>query len=67
LFFKTLKETVDADAQRLCTIAFPWQMGKYKYKHFAHGYQDCLVPDVFQNIMSNFFQDMKYIKNNMLS
>jgi hypothetical protein len=23
---------LDADAQRLCTIAFPWHMGKYKYK-----------------------------------
>jgi hypothetical protein len=22
-----------ADAQNLCTIAFPWNMGKYKYKY----------------------------------
>jgi hypothetical protein len=23
---------LDADAQTLCTIVFPWHMGKYKYK-----------------------------------
>jgi hypothetical protein len=22
---------LDADAQKLCTIVFPWQTGKYKY------------------------------------
>jgi hypothetical protein len=24
---------LDADAQKLCTIVFPWYMGKYKYKY----------------------------------
>jgi hypothetical protein len=23
---------LDVDAQKLCTIVFPWHMGKYKYK-----------------------------------
>jgi hypothetical protein len=23
---------LDSDAQKLCTIVFPWIMGKYKYK-----------------------------------
>jgi hypothetical protein len=27
----------------------------------AHGYQDCLVPDVFQNVMSKLVQDMEYV------
>jgi hypothetical protein len=25
------------DCQKLCTIVFPWQMGKYKYKRLAMG------------------------------
>jgi hypothetical protein len=56
---------LDADAQKLCTIVFPW--GKYKYETLTHGYQDCLVPDVFQNVMSKLVQDMEYAKTNMLS
>jgi hypothetical protein len=28
---------LDADAQKLCTILFPWQMGKYKYKRLPMG------------------------------
>jgi hypothetical protein len=28
---------LDADAQKLCTIVFPWQMGKYKYKRLPMG------------------------------
>jgi hypothetical protein len=30
---------LDADAQKLCTIVFPWKwkMGKYKYKRLAMG------------------------------
>jgi hypothetical protein len=28
----------------------------------THGYQDCLVPDVFQNFMSKLVQDMEYVK-----
>jgi hypothetical protein len=26
-----------ADDQKLCTIVFPWYMGKYKYKHLPMG------------------------------
>jgi hypothetical protein len=28
---------LDADDQNLCTIVFPWQMGKYKYKYLPMG------------------------------
>jgi hypothetical protein len=59
---------LDADAQKLCTILFPWQTGKYKYKRLpVGGYQDCLVPDFFQNVMSKLVQDMECVKTIMLS
>jgi hypothetical protein len=28
---------LDADAQKLCAIVFPWHMGKYKYKRLPMG------------------------------
>jgi hypothetical protein len=28
----------------------------------THGYQDCLDPDAFQNVMSKLVQDMEYVK-----
>jgi hypothetical protein len=28
---------LDADAQKLCTIVFPWNMGEYKYKRLPMG------------------------------
>jgi hypothetical protein len=28
----------------------------------THGHQDCLVPDLFQNVMSKLVQDMEYAK-----
>jgi hypothetical protein len=50
---------LDADAQRLCTIIFPW--GKYKYKRLPMGIK--ISPDVFQNVMSKLAQDiMDYVK-----
>jgi hypothetical protein len=51
---------LDADAQKLSTIVFPW--GKYKYKHLLMGIKIALDPDVFQNIMSKLVQDMEYVK-----
>jgi hypothetical protein len=51
---------LDTDAQKLCTIVFPWQMGKYKYKRFPMGIK--IAPDVFQNVMSKLVQDMEYVK-----
>ena len=56
---------LDADAQKLCTIVFPWHMGKYKYKRLPMGIK--IAPDVFQNVMSKLVQDMEYVKNNLLS
>ena len=49
---------LDADAQRLCTIIFPW--GKYKYKRLPMGIK--IAPDIFQNVMTKLTQDMEYVK-----
>jgi hypothetical protein len=32
-----IKLDTDADAQKLCTIVFSWNMGKYKYKRLPMG------------------------------
>jgi hypothetical protein len=40
----------------------PMLHGKIQIQTLIHGYQDCLVPDVFQHIMSKFIQDMEYVK-----
>jgi hypothetical protein len=36
--------------------------GKIQIQTLTHGYQDCLVPDVFQKVMSKLVQDMEYVK-----
>jgi hypothetical protein len=36
--------------------------GKKQIQKLTHGYQDCLVPDVFQSVMSKFVHDMEYVK-----
>jgi dihydroorotate dehydrogenase len=56
---------LDADAQNLCTILFPWNMRKYKYKRLPMGIK--IAPDVFQNVMSKLVQDMEYVKTAILS
>jgi hypothetical protein len=35
--------------------------GKIQIQKLTHGYQDCLVPDVFQNFISKLVQDMEYV------
>jgi hypothetical protein len=40
----------------------PMANRKIQIKTLAHGYQDLMVPDVFQNIMSKLVQDMEYVK-----
>jgi hypothetical protein len=35
--------------------------GKIQIQTLTHGYQDFLVPDVFQNVMSKLVQDMEYV------
>jgi hypothetical protein len=37
-------------------------IGRIQIQTLTHGYQDCLVPDVFQNVMSKLVQDMEYMK-----
>jgi dihydroorotate dehydrogenase len=51
---------IKADAQKLCTIVFPWHMEKYKCKRLPMGIK--IAPDVFQNVMSKLVQDMEYVK-----
>jgi hypothetical protein len=57
---------VDSDAQKLCTIVFPWHTGKYKYKRLPMGIKIALFPDIFQNIMSNLVQGMECVKTSVL-
>jgi hypothetical protein len=35
---------------------------KIQIQTLTHWYQDCHVPDVFQNVMSKLVQDMEYVK-----
>jgi hypothetical protein len=51
---------LEADAQKLCTIVFPWHMGICKYKCLPMGIK--IAPDDFQNFMSKLVQDMEYVK-----
>jgi hypothetical protein len=36
--------------------------GKIQIQALTHEYHDCLVPDVFQNVMSKLVQGMEYFK-----
>jgi hypothetical protein len=40
----------------------PMAHKKIQIQAITHGYQDCLDPDVFQNVMSKLLQDMEYVK-----
>jgi hypothetical protein len=44
-----IKLDVDADNQKLCTIVFPWHMGKYKYKHLPMGIKIACLLMFFKN------------------
>jgi hypothetical protein len=55
-----IKLDADADAQKICTILFPWYTRKYKYKRLPMGIK--IFPDVFQSTMSKLVQDMEYIE-----
>jgi hypothetical protein len=37
-------------------------MGKIQIQTLTHGYQDFLVPDVFQNVMSELVEDIEHVK-----
>jgi hypothetical protein len=58
---------LDAYAKNLCTIAFPWDMRKLQMQMLSHWYQDCLDPDVFQNVISDIVQDIYYVRSTMQS
>jgi hypothetical protein len=36
-----IKLDADNDAQKLCTVLFPWKMGKYNYKRLPMGIKIC--------------------------
>jgi hypothetical protein len=40
--------------------------GKIQIKTLTHGYQDCMIPDVFQNFISKLVRDMEYVETKML-
>jgi Reverse transcriptase (RNA-dependent DNA polymerase) len=49
---------LDADAQKLCTIIFPW--GKYKYKRSPMVIK--IAQDILENVMSKLTKDLEYVK-----
>jgi hypothetical protein len=62
---------LDDDAQKLFPIyhCIPMVHGEIKIQiqTLTHGYQDCLDPDVFQNVISKLVQDTEYVKPTILS
>jgi hypothetical protein len=57
---------LDADAKAIYHC-IPMVNGKIQIQTLTHGYQDFLVPDVFQNIMSKLVHDMEYVKKTIKS
>jgi hypothetical protein len=51
---------LNAVAQKICTIVF--SADKAQVQTITYGYQYCLIPDVFQNVMSKLVQDVEYVK-----
>ena len=49
---------IDAKAQDMCTIIFPW--GKYSYQRLPMGI--CGAPDIFQGCMSELMEDLMYVR-----
>jgi hypothetical protein len=45
----------------------PMANGKLQIQTIIHGYRDCHVPYVFQNVMSKLVQDMEYVKKAIVS
>jgi hypothetical protein len=48
-------------------LCIPMGHGKIQIQALTHGYQDCLDPDVFQNVMSKLVQVMEYVQTSILS
>ena len=49
---------LDPDAQKICTIVFPW--GKYQYLHLPMGIH--CAPDIFQEQMYKIMSGLNFIK-----
>ena len=50
--------TLSPESKKICTIILPW--GKYEYQKLPMGL--CNSPDIFQEIMSNIFRDLEYVR-----
>ena len=50
---------LDPDAQKICTIIFPW--GKYSYLRLPMGIS--CAPDIFQEKMSTLMETLEYVKD----
>jgi hypothetical protein len=48
---------LDSDTQNICRIAFPWHVGRYKYKRLPICIK--IAPDIFQNIKSQIISGMR--------
>jgi hypothetical protein len=62
-----IKLDYDADAQDLCTIVFPWQMGKFKYKRLPMGIKIVWILMCFktscQRCLAFYFDDLSILTN----
>jgi hypothetical protein len=57
-----IKFDADYSFSKAMYNCIPMEHRKIQIQTLTHGYQDSLVPDVFQNIMSKLVQDMEYVK-----
>jgi hypothetical protein len=57
---------LDTDPQKLGKLYYHGIWG-IQIQTFTHGYQDFLVPDIFQNFMPKLVQYMEYVKTKILS
>jgi hypothetical protein len=67
---------LDADAQKLCTMVLPWNMGKYKYKRLPMGIKitcifmffktSCLIFSKIWNTLRqpSYLDDLLILTNN---
>jgi hypothetical protein len=62
-----IKLDANADAQKLCTLVFPWYTEKYKYKRSPMGIKIAWSLMFFKTSRQKLVQDMEYVKTNMLS
>jgi hypothetical protein len=50
--------SLDEESQKLCSFVMPW--GKYRYKGLSMGIK--VAVDVFQEVMTELFSDLDYVR-----